>query len=76
MTIDANIVRDARCKAGISATLFAKALGYRLTKPQAMRQQVYDMEAGRKAISPQVARLCEMFMRFGVPEDLLKGERK
>jgi hypothetical protein len=36
------------------------------------RQQVYDMEHGRKPVSPIVARLAEMFRRFGVPEDFLE----
>jgi transcriptional regulator with XRE-family HTH domain len=66
-----NIVRDARVKSGLSAADLAKALGYRIATSHGMRQQVYDMEQGRKPITPMVQRLCVMFVRYGVPDDFL-----
>lgn len=32
------------------------------------------MEKGRKPVSPIVARLVEMFRRFGVPDDFVSSE--
>ena len=62
-------LRTARETLGLSQADFAIALGYRNHDRQGLRQQVNDMEAGRKAITPQTARLAEMFRRFGVPEE-------
>lgn len=47
----------------------AAALGYRSVTPGNLRQQTYEMESGRRPITPQVARLAEMYRRYGVPED-------
>lgn len=68
MTTSADL-RTARETIGLSQADFAIALGYRNHDRQGLRQQVNDMEAGRKAITPQTARLAEMFRRFGVPEE-------
>jgi transcriptional regulator with XRE-family HTH domain len=64
-------LRTARETLGLSQADFALALGYRNHDRQGLRQQVNDMEAGRKAITPQTARLAEMLRRFGVPEEFL-----
>lgn len=64
-------LRTARETLGLSQADFAIALGYRNHDRQGLRQQVYDMEAGRKSITPQTARLAEMLRRFGVPADFL-----
>lgn len=62
-------LRTARETLGLTQAEFALALGYRNHDRQGLRQQVYEMETGRKAITPQTARLAEMFRRFGVPEE-------
>jgi transcriptional regulator with XRE-family HTH domain len=62
-------LRTARETLGMSQADFAIALGYH--DRQGLRQQVYEMETGRKAITPQTARLAEMLRRFGVPEEFL-----
>ena len=67
-------LRTARESLGLSQADFAIALGYRNHDRQGLRQQINDMEAGRKVITPQTARLAEMLRRFGVPSDfLLRG---
>lgn len=66
---DSETVKMARRKSGLSAADFGAALGYRHDNRHHMRQQVYDMETGRKPVSPMVARLAEMFRRHGVPKD-------
>jgi transcriptional regulator with XRE-family HTH domain len=63
--------RAARETCGFSQADFAIALGYRNHDRQGLRQQVNDMEAGRKAVTPQVARLAEMFRRFGIPPEFM-----
>lgn len=63
-------LRAARETCGLSQADWAMALGYRSTDRKNLRQQVNDMEGGRKPITPQVARLAEMFRRFGVPADM------
>lgn len=57
---------------GLSLADWAYALGYRHASRDAARQQAYEMESGRKAITPQVARLAEMFRRYGVPPEWLQ----
>lgn len=52
----------------------AAALGYRSATPGNLRQQTYEMESGRRPITPQVARLAEMYRRFGVPADLAAAD--
>jgi transcriptional regulator with XRE-family HTH domain len=64
-------IRAARETLGLSQADFALALGYRNHDRQGLRQQVNDMEAGRKAVTPQVARLAEMFRRFGIPPEFM-----
>jgi transcriptional regulator with XRE-family HTH domain len=64
-------LRSAREQIGLSQADFAIALGYRNHDRQGLRQQVNDMEAGRKTITPQVARLAEMLRRHGVPSDFM-----
>ena len=61
--------RAARKSLGLSQAEFARALGYRSADNHTLRQQVCDMEAGRKPIQPQVYRLAEMFARVGIPEE-------
>lgn len=63
--------RAARETTGLSLAEFAIALGYRNHDRQGLRQQVNDMEGGRKPITPQVGRLAEMFRRFGVPPEFM-----
>jgi transcriptional regulator with XRE-family HTH domain len=60
-------LRAARETLGLGQAEFALALGYQNHDRQGLRQQVNDMEAGRKSITPQTGRLAEMFRRFGVP---------
>ena len=62
--------RAIRERLGLSQGDFALALGYRSLDRKNLRQQVNDMEGGRKPITPQVARLVSMFDAFGVPDDL------
>jgi transcriptional regulator with XRE-family HTH domain len=64
-------LRAARISCGLSLADFAAALGYRSTDKKNLRQQICDMEGGRKPITPQVARLAEMFRRHGVPKEWL-----
>lgn len=68
---DQNKLKEARHKAGLSQADFGRALGYRHADRTSVRIQVNDMEKGRKPISPIVARLIEMFRRFGVPPDFI-----
>jgi hypothetical protein len=56
---------------GLSQADFALALGYQSDNRGRLRTQVNDMAHGRKPISPQVARLAEMFRRHGVPKDFV-----
>jgi hypothetical protein len=58
---------------GLSQAAYAIALGYRSDDRKNLRQQVNDMASGRKPIPPQIARLVEMFRRYGVPSDFLDG---
>jgi transcriptional regulator with XRE-family HTH domain len=71
MTPAAVAFRAARETLGLSQAEFALALGYQNHDRQGLRQQVNDMEAGRKSITPQTGRLAEMFRRFGVPPEFL-----
>jgi hypothetical protein len=64
-------LKAAREECGLSLADWAYALGYRHASRDAARQQAYEMEIGRKAITPQVARLAEMFRRHGVPDEWL-----
>lgn len=64
-------LRTARETLGLSQADFALALGYRNHDRQGLRQQVYEMETGRKAITPQTARLAEMLRRFSVPREFM-----
>ena len=64
-------LRAARKTIGLSQADFALALGYRNHDRQGLRQQVNDMEGGRKAITPQIARLAEMLRRYGVPPEFV-----
>ena len=64
-------VRRVREHLGLSQAEFAVALGYRHHDRQGLRQQVNDMEGGRKPITPQIGRLAEMYRRFGVPPEFL-----
>ena len=64
-------LRSIREKCGLTQADFALALGYRNHDRPGLRQQVNDMEAGRKSITAQTGRLAEMFRRFGVPNDFL-----
>jgi transcriptional regulator with XRE-family HTH domain len=70
-TSSSDDLRAARETLGLSQADFAIALGYRNHDRQGLRQQVNDMEAGRKAVTPQVARLAEMFRRFGIPPEFM-----
>jgi len=62
-------IKACREACGMTQAQWAAALGYRLD-PRGMRQQAYSLETGHKAITPQVARLAEMYRRFGVPPEL------
>jgi DNA-binding transcriptional regulator YiaG len=63
--------KAARERCGLNQADWALALGYASPDRKNLRQQVNDMEGGRKAITPQVARLAEMFRRHGVPREWL-----
>lgn len=63
--------RAIREQIGLNQADFAIALGYRSTDRKNLRQQVNDMEGGRKAITAQISRLVAMFGRYGVPSDFL-----
>ena len=67
-------LRSIRERLGLYQADFALALGYRNHTRQGLRQQVNDMEGGRKSITPQVARLVVMFGRFGVPAEFFAGD--
>jgi transcriptional regulator with XRE-family HTH domain len=62
-------MRLTRLQLGLTQSDFARAIGYQSAAAQRLRTQVNDMEHGRKPISPIVARLVEMFRRFGAPAD-------
>lgn len=64
-------VKEARRSSGLPAADFARALGYRLRNRQLARQQIEDLETGRKPVTGIVERLCLMFLRFGIPDDFL-----
>lgn len=61
--------KAARESCGLSLADWAVALGYRSADRKNLRQQICDMEGGRKPITPQVGRLAEMFRRHGVPKE-------
>lgn len=63
--------KACREETGLNQADWAFALGYRNRDRQGARQQVNDMEGGRKPITPQVARLAEMYRRYGIPEEFL-----
>lgn len=67
----AETFRATRERLGMSQGDFAVALGYRSADRKNLRQQVNDMEGGRKPITAQIERLVTMFDRFGVPQDFL-----
>lgn len=58
---------------GLSQAAYAIALGYQSDNRDRLRTQINDMCAGRKPISPQVARLAEMFRRYGVPAEWISA---
>lgn len=68
-------LKAARETCGLSQSEWAIALGYRSDDRKNLRQQVNDMEGGRKTITPQVGRLAEMFRRHGVPVEWLPVTR-
>jgi hypothetical protein len=54
---------------GFTPSQWARVLGYASPDQARLRTQIMDMEAGRKPITGTVARLAEMFARFGIPDD-------
>lgn len=68
-------LRAARLHLGLTQAEFGAILGYRNHDRQGLRQQVNDMEGGRKNVTPQVARLVYMLRRHGVPEEFLNRGR-
>jgi transcriptional regulator with XRE-family HTH domain len=67
----ADRLKQARQATGLSQADFGLALGYQHANRYHTRVQVNDMEHGRKTVTPMVARLAEMFRRFGVPPDFV-----
>jgi len=72
--------KAARLACGLSQLEWSIAIGYKSDNPdptrrrERLRQQTHDIEAGRKGITPIVARLAEMYRRYGVPADMLAGK--
>lgn len=64
-------LKQSRRKAGLRLADYAIALGYRSSDRHNLRQQVYDMESGRKDIPPWIERLAIMYSRYGVPKAFL-----
>lgn len=64
--------KAARKSCRLRLAEWALALCYRSEDRKNLRKQINDMEAGRKAITPQVARLAEMYRRYGVPEEWIE----
>jgi DNA-binding transcriptional regulator YiaG len=56
---------------GLTQAEWASAMGY---ANKNLRQQAWDMENGRKAITTHAARLAEMYRRYGVPKDFAVRE--
>lgn len=67
-------LRAARETCGLNLADWAFALGYRHQSRDRARSQAHDMESGQKSITPQVARLAEMFRRHGVPPEFLNSD--
>jgi len=57
---------DARLSLGLSRPALAAVLGYSGKQAQG---QIYDMETGRKAITPAVARLMLAYLHGYRPDD-------
>lgn len=68
-------IKSCRQACGLDQAGWAIALGYRSADRKNLRQQVNDMEGGRKPITAQIARLAEMYRRFGVPADMMEQDR-
>jgi transcriptional regulator with XRE-family HTH domain len=69
-----NPIRAAREQVGLSQADFGQALGYGGTK-QSRRGILSAFENGHKPAPIFVARLAEMFRRYGVPKDFMPEEK-
>lgn len=66
--------KSARIACGLNTIHWAIALGYQSDSEEAdkrLRSQIYHMEDAQRPITAAVARLAEMFRRFGVPADFI-----
>jgi hypothetical protein len=61
-----------RQRLDMTADAFGRALGYAGNR-NSLQARISDMEAGRRTITPQVARLALMYGRHGVPEEMRGG---
>ena len=68
--------RSVREAFGLSLADWARALGYQSKSRQNLTKQICDMESGRKPIPRSIARIVELFERFGIPEDFLKKDER
>ena len=69
--------RAARQATGLTQARFARALGREFASerdPTAAARdaasKISNMESGREPISRTMAKLAEMYRRFGIPDDL------
>ena len=68
MTLTPRDFRAARIECGLSQADWAYALGYEPAKRIAAATHICGVEKGRRLLTPQVARLAEMFWRHGIPD--------
>ena len=64
-------LKAIRLKLGLSQDAFGRALGF---SGDNVRNHVHRLESGARGLNPAVARLAEMFSRFGVPKDFLQED--
>ena len=57
-----------RRRLGLTADAFGRALGFGGNR-NSLQSRISDMEAGRRTITPTVARLAQMYDRAGVPNE-------
>lgn len=63
--------KACRLACGLTQSEWASALGYKLKVP---RQQISDIELGRRSISPTIAALADAYRRNGIPTELIRGD--
>ena len=61
--------KQIRQALGLSTTEMGRALGYE-GADNTVSVQIRRYESGARPIKPWIARLAEMYRRFGVPDDI------